>query len=79
MIEYRHNETEASMNGSKERFSACSVQTSMLFTIKVSGLITCKLIHIKLSPPTTLLIVLMKEVAFRQFPWLCILSCNTNL
>jgi hypothetical protein len=47
MIEYRHNVTEAGMNGSKERFSACSVGTSMLFTIKVSGLIICKLIRIE--------------------------------
>ena len=71
MIEYRHSKTEVGMNGSKERFSACSVGTSILFTIKFSGLlITCKLIYIKLSPPTTLFIVLMKEVAFWQFPWL---------
>jgi hypothetical protein len=68
------------MNVSKDRFSVCSVGTSMLFTKKCSGLlVTCKLIYIKESPPATLFLVLMKEVALQQFPWLCILSWNTNL
>jgi len=39
MIEYRHNKTEVGMNGSKDRFSACSDGTSMLFAIKFSGLL----------------------------------------
>jgi hypothetical protein len=40
MIEYRHSENEGGMNGSKDRFSVCSVGTFMLFTTKFSGFAT---------------------------------------